>query len=158
MDLDVLAEKERDEFEIDLHQRVGHSFAARFGHRLDPFAHSMEVGTVLAPAIEVEEPLDLLRDGETQQIAGVGNTDFLQGIEERFGREGLHEAFRFGRRQNKVSFLTRRQAIQKLEFLLKRQIQKFLLPRILHTTTCVDFASENTLALEMQSTRGTMKP
>jgi hypothetical protein len=32
------------------------------------------------------------------------------------------------------------------------------LPRILHTTTCVDFASENTLALEMQSTRGTMKP
>ncbi len=129
---DVLAQQQRHQLEVELHQPLGHALAAGLGHRLDPLAHPPEIGPILVPAIEIEQRSDLLRQRETQQIARVGDANFLERVEERLRRERLHQPFGLGRGKNQVALLARGQAVEKLEFLLERQVEKFFLPGVRH--------------------------
>ncbi len=127
MHLDVAAQQQRDEFQVEFHQRVGEAAASGLGQRLDPFAHPFEVGTILVPAIEVEERPDLLGQREAQQIARIGRSNFLQSVEERLGRERLHQPLGLGRGENQVALLPRRKPIKEFQLFLERKIEKFAL-------------------------------
>ena len=127
MHLDVAAHQQRDEFQVELHQRVGEAAAAGLGQRLDPFAHPLEVGAILVPAIEVEQRPDLLGQREAQQIARIGGANFLQSVEERLGRERLHQPLGLGRGENQVALLPRRKPIKELQLFLERKIEKLAL-------------------------------
>ena len=64
MHADVLAQQQRHQFQVEPHQPLGHALAAGLGQRLDPFAHALEVGPVLVPAVEIEQCLDLFGNRE----------------------------------------------------------------------------------------------
>ena len=127
MDPEILAQQQRHHLHVEPHQPLGHALAPGLGQRLDPFAHPIEVGTVAGPAIEVEQSLDLFGHREAEQVARVSRADFLDRVEERLGRERLHQPLGFGCRQDEVALLARGQPVEKLELGLERKAEKLLL-------------------------------
>ena len=107
MHLQVAAHQQRDHLDIEFHQGLGGVPPAALCHRLDPFAHAGEIDPVLVPAVEVEQAFDLLRSRHREQVAGVGAADFLKRVEERFRREGLHQALGFGCGKYQIALLAR---------------------------------------------------
>src|SRR5258708_34519145 len=93
----------------------------------------MNVRTIAIPAIEIEQRPDLLGYCEAEQVAGVGAADFLERVEERLGRERLHQALGLGRGENQVTLLARGEAGQELHLFLEGKIQKFRFASYCHT-------------------------
>ena len=151
MHLYVAAQQDRHHLHVEAHQRVGQFAPSTVGHRLDPLAHAMHVGTIAVPAIEIEQRLHLLGHREAEQVAGVGAADFLERVEKRLGRERLHQALGLGRGENQVALLARGQAVQEFELFLERKIEKFRFASYRHITR-IDWLHPNCKVSRASST------
>ena|SRR5437868_9908653 len=98
MHADVLAQKQRDELQVDSHQTVSQMLAPAFCNSLNPFPHPFLVRLIFLPAVEVKQPSYLLRNCEIQQIAGIGNADLLERVKKRLGCERTDQPLSVRRR------------------------------------------------------------